>query len=87
MAWIGIGVPIGATGCGWKGPTTMTAKMLTMNTPVGSMSTLADSAIPTMLIAVKSNSPIRQTGSRWCASDGNTLAEAGRARGEARPRR
>ena len=74
VAWIGIGVPIWATGWGWNGPTMRTAKMLTMNTSVGSIRNRADSVIPTRLIAVSSTSPTRQIASRSCASPGNTLA-------------
>ena len=66
-------VPITATGWEWNAPTTITARMLTMNTAVGSISSLADSAIPNMLTAVSSASPISDTSSRWCASAGNTL--------------
>ncbi len=47
--------------------------MLTRNTAVGSTSSFADSVIPNMLTAVRISSPIRDTRSRWCESDGNTL--------------
>ena len=53
VALIGIGVPIVATGREWNGPTMITAKTLTRNTAAGSSNTLADSAIPNMLIAVR----------------------------------
>ena len=67
------GEPITATGCERKGPTTITAKTLRMNTSVGSNRKRADSAMPNMLSAVSSSRPIRQTASRWCDSAGKTL--------------
>ena len=66
-------MPITATGWERNDPTTITARMLTMNTAVGSISTLADSAIPNMFTAVSSASPISDTSSRWCERAGNTL--------------
>ena len=48
--------------------------MLTRKIAVGGIRNFADSAIPNMFTAVRITSSIRHTGSRWCASDGNTLA-------------
>ena len=54
-----------------------------MNTTVGSISSLADSAIPNMFTTVSSSNPTSETISRWFASPGNTLPETRRARREA----
>jgi len=59
-----IGVPMCATGCDRSAPTTIVASMLTMNTTVGTISALADSAIPNMFSAVRITSPMRLTSSR-----------------------
>jgi len=68
-----IGVPMCATGCDRSAPTRIVARMLTMNTTVGSISALADSAIPNMFTVVRITSPTSVTSSRWLASPGNTL--------------
>ena len=67
-------VPTTATGLEWNAPTMIVMKMLTRKIAVGSTSSLADSWIPNMLTTVRISSPIKVTGSRWCARPGNTLA-------------
>jgi hypothetical protein len=56
--------PITASGCGRMNPTMMMAKILTTNTIVGPISTLADSAIPIRLMAVIRASPANVTPSK-----------------------
>ena len=53
-----------ATGCERSAATTIVARTLTMNTTVGTISALADSAIPNMFTAVRITSPTRHTSSR-----------------------
>ena len=75
VAWIGSLVPITRHRMRMERPRRSAARtMLTRNTAVGGIRNFADSVIPNMFIAVRITSPIRQTGSRWCDSDGNTLA-------------
>ncbi len=74
VGWIGPRFePMRATGWGWNAPTTIVARMLTMKTAVGAISSFADSAMPNMLTAVSSARPASETSSRWCASAGKTL--------------
>ncbi len=69
----GILVPITATGCGRSAPTTIVARMLRMKIAVGSISSLADSAIPNMFTAVRISNPAMLMRRRWLESDGKTL--------------
>ena len=61
----------------------MTAKVLTTKTSVGSISSLADSAIPNMLTAVRSTSPIRLHEQQVVGERGERAAEARGASREA----
>jgi len=65
--------PIVACSPGWTKPTTITANMLRMNTAAGTMSSLADSLIPNMLIPVSTTRPPSDTSRRWPARPGKTL--------------
>ena len=53
-----------ATGCGWKKPKPMMAKIPTMNSSVGPISTFADSAMPIRLITKSTASPASVSASK-----------------------
>ena len=77
-------VPITATGWEWNGPTTITARMLTMKTSGRArISSRADSAIPNMLTARQQRQPDQRDREQVVRERGEHAAEAGRAGREA----